>query len=108
MKAWHQLWKAAKKRYWVGFTVPRRIPAGGRVLVHNLVQPIAVDQPHGLNGFRCWMQEPCELLLAPCGCGWSGLPHYRVRGVPKPYKIGGAAFLNIFGEAAELQKGGVW
>jgi hypothetical protein len=91
-------WKAAQRRYWPGFTVPRKLPANGRVIVHNRVQPVRIDQCHGENGFRVWTQNPSNILLAPCGCGWSGLPHYRVRWVEKPCRIGGPAFQRIFGK----------
>lgn len=57
-------------------TVPKTIPAG-RVLVHNHIQH-AVDTPCGWNGFRAWTQKRSR-RLERCKCGWSGLPHYRVR-----------------------------
>jgi hypothetical protein len=60
--------------------IPHRIPAG-RVLVHNHVQH-KVDTVCGERGFRAWTQMLSD-RLQPCKCGWSGLPHYRVRRRPK-------------------------
>jgi hypothetical protein len=57
-------------------TIPRAIPTGN-VLVHNHVRH-AADTPCGINGFRAWMQNP-DHGLERCKCGWSGLPHYRVK-----------------------------
>jgi hypothetical protein len=56
--------------------IPHRIPAGC-VLVHNHVQH-KVDTWCGERGFRAWTQKLSD-RLQPCRCGWSGLPHYRVR-----------------------------
>jgi hypothetical protein len=64
------------QRYVRDFTIPKSIPAG-RVLVHNHIRH-AVDTPSGINGFRAWTQKPSD-QLGRCNCGWSGLPHYRVR-----------------------------
>ena len=37
------------------------------------------DQKPGVNGFRCWTTRTGRHWnMEPCGCGWSGLPHYRV------------------------------
>ena len=102
-----KLWKAVERRYWNGMTVPRKIPAG-RVLVHNPVQATSVEQPHGMNGFRVWTQKPSHILLKPCKCGWSGLPHYRVnyniKGHRGPLKIGGAAFQKHFGKPVVFKR----
>jgi hypothetical protein len=74
-------------RYVRGFTIPRSV-ATGLVLVHNHVQH-TVDTPCGLNGFRAWSQTPDEKHLVSCRCGWSGLSHYRVRGVGSGKSIPG-------------------
>jgi hypothetical protein len=68
----------AERHYARTLTLPRSIPAG-RVLVHNRVRR-TVDMPSGVNGFRAWTQK-FQRHLVPCKCGWSGLPHYRVRGL---------------------------
>jgi hypothetical protein len=36
---------------------------------------------HGERGFRCrWAYKPVDYRqFVRCECGWSGLPHYRVR-----------------------------
>ena len=62
-------------RYY-GLGIPHRIPAG-RVLVHNRVQH-DVDTWCGERGFRAWTQKLSNRLQL-CNCGWSVLPHYRVR-----------------------------
>jgi hypothetical protein len=62
---------------YVGRGIPRSIPAG-RVLVHNHIMH-SVDTPCGVNGFRAWTDAPDSARLLPCDCGWSGLPHFRVR-----------------------------
>jgi hypothetical protein len=58
--------------------IPREIPPG-RVLVHNRVRAIWVNQEQGHNGFRFWLAEPSERHVR-CDCGWapqlSG--HHRV------------------------------
>jgi hypothetical protein len=77
--------------------VPRKVPADGRVIVHNHVRPSVrdlVDFPKehygrdmiglghspspGWSGFRVWIQNKSRALRR-CDCGWSGLPHYCVR-----------------------------
>jgi len=67
------------KRYVRGFTVPKKIPTG-RVLVHNQVKHKETT-PNGACGFRVWTQLLDAEGLTACDCGWSGLPHYRVRRV---------------------------
>ena len=57
------------------FTVPKEIPAG-RVLVHNHVKHTTRTRS-SVRGFRAWTQKLSD-RLAPCKCGWSGLPHYIV------------------------------
>ena len=59
--------------------MPRSEPKRGRVLVHNHVMH-TVDMYNGENGFRYWTQKASPDLVR-CKCGWSGLPHYRVRGL---------------------------
>ena len=60
--------------------VPRQLPKGGRVLVHNCVHAEWQDQKPGVNGFRCWTaQIGRHPNMEPCDCGWSGLPHYAAR-----------------------------
>jgi hypothetical protein len=59
--------------------VPRQLPKGDRVLVHNCVHAEWQDQKPGVNGFRCWTAWiGRHLNMEPCHCGWSGLPHYRI------------------------------
>ena len=59
--------------------VPRQLPKGGRVLVHNCVHAEWQDQKPGVNGFRCWTTRTGRHSnMEPCDCGWSGLPHYRI------------------------------
>jgi len=59
-------------------SIPRKLPAG-RVLVHN---DVIRQNRLGSNGFRAWTQPlDAEPALESCGCGWSGLPHYRVKDV---------------------------
>ena len=59
--------------------VPRQLPKGGRVLVHNCVHAEWQDQKPGVNGFHCWTTRiGRHSNMKPCDCGWSGLPHYRI------------------------------
>jgi hypothetical protein len=58
--------------------VPRSIPVG-KVLMHNHVRHTA-DMPTGVNGFRAWISDAPPKNFVRCRCGWSGLPHYRMRG----------------------------
>jgi hypothetical protein len=61
---------------------PRKVP-DGFVIVHNFI-PIGRQRTLlGLDGFRAWTVPAGELKspgpgLAPCDCGWAGLPHYNV------------------------------
>lgn len=66
-------------RYYASFVMPRKISTG-RVLAHNRVRH-TVDMPNGRNGFRCWTwpQGKVPRNFKLCKCGWSGLPHYRLR-----------------------------
>src|SRR5215813_14240564 len=57
-------------------TLPTAIPTG-YVLVHNHIRH-RVNTPSGIRGFRAWFQKPSD-RLEQCDCGWSGLPHYRVK-----------------------------
>jgi hypothetical protein len=58
---------------------PKRINRG-RILVHNNVEH-SINATCGRNGFQAWTQpEPASKELVKCGCGWAGLPHYRVKG----------------------------
>jgi hypothetical protein len=59
-----------------GLTIPKTIPEG-RVLVHNHIRH-SVRTRCGIRGFRAWTQ-PLSERLEQCDCGWSGLPHYRVK-----------------------------
>ena len=63
--------------------VPRSIPAG-QVLAHNHVWH-TLHMAHGVNGFRCWTWPRGKVPrnFKRCKCGWSGLPHYRLRGETK-------------------------
>src|SRR5690348_7216501 len=59
--------------------VPRQLPKGERVLVHNCVHAEWQDQKPGVNGFSCWTAWiGRHSNMEPCDCGWSGLPHYRI------------------------------
>jgi hypothetical protein len=51
--------------------IPRAVPPG-RVLVHNPVRTIWVNQEQGRNGFRFWLSEPSDRWTR-CDCGWA--PH---------------------------------
>ena len=52
--------------------VPRQLPKGGRVLVHNCVHAEWQDQKPGVNGFRCWTARiGRHSNMEPCDCGWS-------------------------------------
>lgn len=66
-----------QQRYVNGGTVPKSI-GKGRVLAHNHVRH-TIDMPCGVNGFRAWTWARAQKLrhFVRCGCGWSGLPHYR-------------------------------
>ena len=39
--------KKFEKRYWSSRGVPRKVPEG-RVIVHNFVNAMYIDQPHGI------------------------------------------------------------
>jgi hypothetical protein len=67
--------------------LPRKLPASGRVLVHNRVHAQWEDQHPGAYGFRAWTMPQHELTdnMAPCACGWSGLPHFRATTQPDDY-----------------------
>jgi tRNA (Thr-GGU) A37 N-methylase len=56
--------------------MPRKIPAG-KVLFHNGVVACDTKQRPNVNGFRVILFSKVESFMAPCDCGWSGLPHYR-------------------------------
>jgi len=60
-------------------TMPRAVPRDGRVLVHNHIRHTTKTRC-GARGFRAWTQ-PLAATLVKCSCGWSGLPHYRVKAV---------------------------
>src|SRR5262245_60116366 len=78
LRDWKKHWQDIGRRgYNKPFRVPRSVPTD-RFLVHNHIAH-TYDMPHGLNGFRCWTQTTTKYLVR-CRCGWSGLPHYRVRG----------------------------
>jgi len=72
-----------RARYVAVFQFPKSV-GKGRVLAHNHVAH-TVDMPCGLNGFRCWTWPEGEKPrhFKRCKCGWSGLPHYRLRGESK-------------------------
>jgi hypothetical protein len=54
---------------------PEEVP-DRHVVVHNHVQPA---RDLGMNGFRAWIEEPSEKLVA-CSCPWAPRlgTHYRV------------------------------
>jgi hypothetical protein len=56
-------------------TVPTSVPKG-MALVHNRVLH-STRTRCGTRGFRAWVQKS-SADLKPCGCGWAGLPHYRI------------------------------
>jgi hypothetical protein len=60
-------------------TLPRKLPKGDKVIVHNRVHAQWEDQWPGDSGFRVWTELKRKLPKSakPCDCGWSGLPHYR-------------------------------
>ena len=60
-------------------TLPRKLPRDGGVIVHNRVHARWADQAPGYDGFRAWVEPKRKLPKSAklCGCGWSGLPHYR-------------------------------
>ena len=68
--------KANQVRLWRAWSVPKKVPEG-RVIVHNRVHAVYVDQLPGINGFQVWTQLPDPKELIECNCGWSGLPHYK-------------------------------
>jgi hypothetical protein len=78
VKKFEDMRKRLAVRYF-GFGLPRSKPQRGRVLVHNHVMH-TIDMSNGVNGFRCWTQKKAPDLVQ-CRCGWSGLPHYRIRGL---------------------------
>ncbi len=60
--------------------LPARVPNNGTVIVHNAVRASWEDQTPGLNGFRAWAaRSDAYPNMVSCRCGWSGLPHYRIR-----------------------------
>jgi hypothetical protein len=63
-------------RYLPTETLPTGIPSG-YVLVHNRVAH-SKNQRSSIRGFRAWFQKS-RANLVRCKCGWSGLPHYRVK-----------------------------
>jgi hypothetical protein len=62
------------------WSVPRKLPKGGKVIVHNRVHAQWENQELGLNGFRAWIEAKENLPEHAdlCDCGWSGLVHYRI------------------------------
>jgi hypothetical protein len=77
---------------------PTKQPSDGQVIVHNHVRSTREpgdedtgiagalpDKPArgyralGEGGFRAWTQKAGGRLEI-CGCGWSGLFHYRIKG----------------------------
>lgn len=58
--------------------VPTWVP-DGRALVHNHVRH-TTRTGSGNNGFRAWLEMPSD-RIEPCDCGWSGLEHYKVKGM---------------------------
>jgi hypothetical protein len=85
-KTWKELMKKSNERrkrlavrYSTKFGMPAAEPKAGRALVHNHVMH-TVDMSNGVNGFRAWTQKMAPDLMR-CRCGWSGLTHYRRRGL---------------------------
>ena len=65
--------------------VPTWVP-DGRALVHNHA-PHTARTGAGMHGFRAWLEMPSD-RIEPCDCGWSGLPHYKVKGMgPSAHRI---------------------
>src|SRR5262245_53643778 len=60
-------------------TLPTGVPTG-YMLVHNHIKHSRKTK-QGVNGFRAWMQLSSRKpeRLESCDCGWSGLPHYRIK-----------------------------
>jgi hypothetical protein len=75
--------KEDKNMRYCGSGVPTKVPKG-RVLAHNHILH-TVDMPNGENGFRCWTwpKDKVPRTFKRCKCGWSGLPHYRMKGETK-------------------------
>jgi hypothetical protein len=50
-------------------------------LWHNHIMH-TIDTGHGVRGFRRrWGHKPVDYrVFMRCECGWSGLPHYSIRG----------------------------
>ena len=46
-----------------------------RVLCHNYVRREPRTRS-SVDGFRFWTASAPPDGFVPCGCGWSGLPHY--------------------------------
>lgn len=79
-------------RGWRGLSrFPRNLPSDKRrVIVHNHIMH-TVDMPLGMNGFRAWTQFKSNKVVA-CKCGWSGLKHYRVKGLGSGKSVSQTAF----------------
>jgi hypothetical protein len=67
--------------------LPTREPRNGRVIVHNQVAHTLTQIP-GVHGFRAWTQIKDGKCVS-CRCGWSGIPHFRYRGMPAYIYDGG-------------------
>jgi hypothetical protein len=60
--------------------MPKTVPEG-RIVVHSIVKPTHPEQAPGVNGFRCWTQQPDDTVTI-CRCGWA--PHLPQHYKPKP------------------------
>jgi hypothetical protein len=71
--------------YYPTGSLPKELPADGRVIVHNHVLPVSRTQRHGVNGFRFWRAQLSD-RLEKCECGWSGLRHYHLKKYSKLFE----------------------
>jgi hypothetical protein len=58
--------------------IPKKVRKGYIYLCHNQVRHEA-DQQLNVNGFRAWWTNELLEGFVVYKCGWSGLPHYRLR-----------------------------
>jgi hypothetical protein len=80
---------------------PTRVPRNGRIIVHNRVAHTLTQIP-GAHGFRAWTQLP-DRACVKCNCGWSRLPHFRMRGAPA-YIYDGGPLGYISGQKPKIRR----
>ena len=69
--------RASPKSVHIGH-MPKKVRKGYTYLCHNHIRH-EVDQPPNVIGFRAWWTTELPEGYIACKCGWSGLPHYRLR-----------------------------